>query len=359
MLYKEDWERAKEMYRAWWEGEKTPRPLLYLTSPLKKPRFPVPEPPEPKDLEDRWTNPEIVLGNAEKAFASTYFAAEGYPNMHVNLGPGIAATYMGSTPTFMPETVWFGRNESKGWDEILGIDFDPNNKWWIKTKELTMAAVERGKGRYIIGITDLGGILDILASLRGTEQLLVDLIENPKEVVMASERIIDIWHRCYDELYGICLMAQEGSSAWMGLWSPGRWYPIQCDFSAMISPSMFEEFVIPHIEEQCRRLDHIIYHWDGPGQIPHLELLLKVDGLHGIQWTPGAGNPGLGYEGWFPYYRRILDSGKRLVLLGMDPKEVIDFLKVFGGEGCFISTWASSPEEADAFVMEVERLCTA
>ena len=37
----------------------------------------------------------------------------------------------------------------------------------------------------------------------------------------------------------------------MGLWAPMRWYPLQCDFSAMISPDMFAEFVLPDLAEQC------------------------------------------------------------------------------------------------------------
>jgi len=138
----------------------------------------------------------------------------------------------------------------------------------------------------------------------------------------------------------------------MGLWSPKRWYPIQCDFSAMISPKMFERLVIPFIEEQCEKLDHIIYHWDGPGEIPHLDLLLAVKKLHGIQWVPGAGNPQPEDEKWFPLYERIQKAGKRLVLncSSVGSKEMGEekFMNVFrklDKSGLLVSAWAGSREE--------------
>ena len=33
-------------------------------------------------------------------------------------------------------------------------------------------------------------------------------------------------------------------------------------------PKMFEQFVLPHLSDQCRKLDWSLYHWDGPGEIP-------------------------------------------------------------------------------------------
>ena len=68
---------------------------------------------------------------------------------------------------------------------------------------------------------------------------------------------------------------------------------------------------MPHLQEECRNLDWSIYHWDGPGQIPHLDLLLDIPELTGIQWVPGAGKPGTGSPKWFDLYRRIQARGKR------------------------------------------------
>ena len=357
LLYREDWAEAREMLSAWWRGDDMPRPAMLVTAPLPKTRHHMPPPPEPATIQDAWLNPDVVIGRAQAWMASTHYAGEAYPHLWVNIGPGIAATYVGSEPTFAETTVWFGRNAHMEWDEIEAIQFDPDNRWWNATKRLVAAAAACGKGRYITGMTDLGGVLDILASLRGTMNLLTDLVDQPDRVVRATDMLANLWHRYYDELDQLIAPSQEGTSAWMGIWCPSRWYPIQCDFSAMISPGMFAEFVLPSLREQCRRLDHTIYHWDGPGQIPHLDHLLGIAELDGIQWTPGEGNPDLADPVWFPLYRRILDAGKRLVLLGMAPGAIEGFLRQIPHQGVLITSWASSPEEADALVRNAELRC--
>ena len=90
---------------------------------------------------------------------------------------------------------------------------------------------------------------------------------------------------------------------------------MQCDFSAMISPVMFERFVVPSLSEQCAWLDRALYHLDGPDCVRHLDLLLQIPNLHAIQWTPGAGEPGAGDPKWFSLYDRILRAGKSIQAL--------------------------------------------
>jgi hypothetical protein len=41
-----------------------------------------------------------------------------------------------------------------------------------------------------------------------------------------------------------------------------------------------------------------------------------VDEIRAIQWTPGAGNPEVEDPGWYDLYTRIIDHGKKVVLLG-------------------------------------------
>lgn len=51
-------------------------------------------------------------------------------------------------------------------------------------KDKNDAAVQLGKGSFIPAMTDLGGIIDVAASLRGAQNLLTDLIDNPANVKM-------------------------------------------------------------------------------------------------------------------------------------------------------------------------------
>lgn len=322
--FKELWDTVTERFRAWWERE-LKNPLIQLFVPRKGLEK------EAILLYNRWQwgfprNPENP-SETIKAFIewckSMAFLVDAYPNLWINLGPGIIAGYFGAKVVFKEYTVWFGASadlrEAKNWDEIEDIvKFDEGNYWWRKTIELTLAALEHGKNRYIVGITDLGGVHDILASLRGTGNIIKDMYFNPRKVEDISWRILDLWHTYYDKLYEIIKQYQYGTSAWMGLWSPRRWYPIQCDLSALLSPKLFQRFVLPILEEQCKRLDHIIYHLDGPGELPHVDYILRIEKLNGIQWVPGAKMDAegrdCGSDYWLQFYKKVLDYEKNLVI---------------------------------------------
>ena len=164
-----------------------------------------------------------------------------------------------------------------------------------RVKAVSAAIVERFQGQVAVSMTDLGGNLDIVASFRDTQDLLVDVIDHPDEVERVVNQVTDLWMRYYRELDEVIRPANKpgcrGSTSWTPIWSTGRTYMLQCDFSYMISPAMFERFVVPDLTRCCDFLDHGFYHLDGKGEIPHLKHLLNIERLRGIQWIPGDGQP--------------------------------------------------------------------
>jgi hypothetical protein len=76
----------------------------------------------------------------------------------------------------------------------------------------------------------------------------------------------------------------------------------------MISPAMFERYVSSDLAACCDELAYAFYHLDGKGQIAHLDQLLSLPWLRGIQWVPGDGQPPA--DCWLPQLRRIRDAGK-------------------------------------------------
>ena len=53
---------------------------------------------------------------------------------------------------------------------------------------------------------------------------------------------------------------------------------------------------------------------DGAGQLPHLDSLLSIEELKGIQWVPGDGAKPC--TEWPEVYRKIRDTGKRIQIYG-------------------------------------------
>jgi hypothetical protein len=340
-VYKSDWDQARRHLEAFWAHDALDRAAIGVTAPRHKAIAGPPAPPAPDDLTSRWTDAEYRVAAAEAGFRGTFFGGEALPNCWVNLGPGILATYLGSEPTFAETTVWFG--ELSNFDWLEPPPFDTASHWWHVTKSLTQAAVGAFGDRALVGVTDLGGGSDVLASLRGTDNLLMDLVLNPEPIERWMDALVDRWIQAFDELYAITSGPFGGSIQWLALWGPGRMYNIQSDFCCMVSPEMFERFIAPELEKLCRFLDSSLYHLDGPGALQHLDRLLAIPELDGIQWTPGAGvAPSVG---WLPMLEKVQKAGKCLHIHdAIENAERI--LRTLKPEGVFLQT--SAPTEKAA-----------
>ena len=191
--------------------------------------------------------------------------------------------------------------------------------------------VERWGDQVCVGHTDLGGGLDVLASLRDTQQLLFDVVDSPDEVDRLAGEITRLWIRYYDELDAIIRTAGRGTTNWAVVLSPGRCCVLQCDFSFMTSPQMFDRFALPDLVACCEAVDHAVYHLDGAGQIRHLDMLLALERLHCIQWIPGDGAPPA--EEWLPLLKRIRDGGKLCQLFYISPEGARAIVRELGGRG--------------------------
>ena len=206
----------------------------------------------------------------------------------------------------------------------------------------------------MVGITDLGGNLDILASLRGTEKLLVDLSDDPENVERLVGEITALWIRYYDELEAITRTAGRGNACWGPVWSPAPGYMLQSDFAYMISPRMFKRFVMPDLKSICDHLEYAFYHLDGKGEIPHLDQLISIPRLRGIQWQPGDGQPKA--EGWLPLIQKIRDSGKRCQIY-VTRQGALTVARELGAHGFLmhIIDHDMTVEEGQAFLEELHR----
>jgi len=344
----QDWQRIARDWSAWWAGD-LERPLVVLEtfdkvdadwSQLTKygPTAPV----------------EAILENWERILAAAHFHGDAYPKWWVNFGPGTVAAFLGSRVSWTPDTTWFWPLEGIQALDQLHLQYDPDNLWWRHVQAVTRGAVERWGRSVVVGITDLGGNLDILASLCGSDRLLLDLTDQPEQVDRLVGDITRLWLRYYDELCEITDQAGRGNACWGPCWSPGHGYMLQCDFSYMISPRMFRRFVLPDLEQCCAHMEYGFYHLDGKGELPHLDMLLGIERLRGVQWQPGDGQPMA--EGWLDVLRRIRAAGK-LCQIYVTRQGALAVKRALGGKG-FLMHIVGDPMtagEAERFLVELER----
>ena len=212
-----------------------------------------------------------------------------------------------------------------------------------------------GRGKYMAGFPDLVENIDILAALRDPQTLMMDLIERPAWVRQKVDEINRGFFAVYDRLYD-AIQLSDGSSCFgaFSLWGPGKVAKVQCDASAMFSPRMFAEFVVPALTEQCRWLDHSMFHLDGSDCIPHLDLLLSIEALDAIEWTPDPRVPSGGDPHWYDMYRHILAEGKSVQPIGVQPDEVLPLLDAVGPEGIYIMTAFETADQAHNLAERVD-----
>ncbi len=350
----EDWQRIEQTYQQWWDHE-LDRPLVYFTSVYDPPGAPK-VPGHSGFLSNYGLDApvDLILDNYQRLQSGRHFPADSFPFWFVNFGAGLLAEPLGARLRSTAETVWF--EPPAGADlGTLEISFNDSSPWWAKMLELTEAAAERFGETVQIGHTDIGGNLDILASLVGSEPLMMELVDRPSLVEDACRRITECWIEAFDAVDRIIAPHCHGRVAWAPTWAKGTTYMLQSDASYMISPEMFDRFVMPDLEACCEHIEYPFYHLDGVGQIAHLDSMFTIENLRGIQWIPGDGQPQA--EDWPDLLQRILDAG-RLVQVFTDARGAFKICRELGGRGIQMMLRDSlTPREAGEVMAEVRRLC--
>lgn len=358
MLYKPDIERVKRLYKAFWDREPLKRPLLIIHSHKHRVE------PYKESLVDpvtKWTDIDYIVEENERFIKSTYFAAEAIPDTSGGIGNGAVAAFLGCDIEFRQETDWFNP-VIDDW-ESYKLNFDPENKWWKFTKELTSSFVEAGRGKYLFMLPDFQSDMDSLSNMRSPSKLCMDLYFHPAKIKEALNYIFnDVYKPTFTEIHKILTKYTDITTQWMGIISDKRHDVLQADFLALISPKMAEEFVIPNIRKEAAFLEESIFHLDGPDAVDKLDLLLDIEELGGIQWIPGAGAPTAVH--WLPMLKKIQNKDK-VLYISSPPEEVKELVRELDTKGLIINVGCDADKphvfknehEADEFISQVEKWC--
>ncbi len=328
MLYCPEINEIRDRLTTWWNGGELGRPVVMATVPRQTPLEDIPALPQPPGWVTGYSTRsfDYRVNLSARAFLHSEFLCEAVPAVAPDLAPNCLALYLGCKGIESPGTVWCEPFVHE--PRELDLRFDPENFYWNFTLRLGREQVRLGRGKFAVAFPDLIEGLDTLAALRGTETLLVDLIERPDWVHRCLRRITDRYFHYYDMLYNLIRDERGGSFFWS--WAPGRMSKFQCDFSAMISPTMFGEFMAPVLREMCQRVSYSMYHWDGPGAIPHHDHLLAIPELKCVQWTAGDGHEPSFHPRWWPLYHKTIEAGKRIFVGGDTIERLLAMKKEFG-----------------------------
>lgn len=342
---KEDWQTIKTRLTHWWANELYDRAVVLVTAPKQGAQCGQ-WPGGVVTPEIAYTNVDYMIWRIHDQIRTTYYGAEALPVFWHNWSVG-HALLMGCEPKFAPDTVWTDPLPVAD-DGYPPVRFRREGRWWQWMRDATLRAAQASHGRYFVMPTWGNHAADNLALVRGGEELMVDIADNPRWVRQAARKVSDILIEVHAALWPLTqepVTGIEGSINYCNIWSPGKTMGLDCDISCMVSPKQFEDFFHPPLVQTMRALDldHCIYHLDGTVALQHLDLLLATPELHAIQWVPGAGHDQI--LQWIPLIKRIQQAGKAVQVFAA-AKDVPPLLNEVSARGLCIHTSCQSEHEA-------------
>jgi len=351
----DNWQMVKDRFEAWWNNDCIKRPMLSITARREKPLGELIPTSEPTDAEDLHMNVERRIAHMKNHLMRTRFMAESYPNGCLDIGPGSLAVYLGSPPIFAMDTIWYGANVADPRD--FNVKFDPDEPWFVRHIDAIRRLQEASNGEYLVNIPDIIEGMDIYSAMRGPQPSCYDLIDEPELAEAALNKIDEAYFEAYDRFHEIVRHPDNVQSfTAFQVMGYGRIAKVQCDFNALMSPKQFRRFSQPALRAQCAKLDHSVFHLDGPDAIKHVDALMEIDELDALQWTCGAGQPDSRSPRWYPIYDRVKDA-KKALHLGIYEGKFDDWICAcdslvdrYGVKGMYFLLPQMSEEEGEKFI---------
>jgi hypothetical protein len=348
---KPDFDIAMKRIYAWYEHEMIDRPPIrfsahnaeFAVSPHLKKSWP--------SLKDRWLDSENQVDLFINSIRGRKFYAETFPVFWPNLGPEVYTAFHGSELEYM-EITTYTIPLVKEWEDISKIKFDWNNPYLKKIEEMTRLALEKCKGNFMVGYTDLHPGMDCVAAWRDPQQLCLDVLIYPDEVKQLIKLANQHFQELYDYFDTMLKNQNQLSVTWMGIPSFGKMHIPSCDFSAMVSPEQFDEFCLPAIVDEVKAMTHNIFHLDGKGVAKNIDRILDLQEINAIQWVQGMGDDAPILQ-WIPFIKRIQDAGKSVVV-DLQLNELDDFINEMDPKGLLLCIAADEKIQPD-IIKQIEK----
>lgn len=345
-------EQALARVEAWFAGEIIDRPPVRFTAHnafVEQAREEIAG-FSPAQRKAWWFDVDRQVSLFEESIEGRTFYGETFPVYWPNLGPEVYAAFYGSQLVYGDVTSW-STPLVETVEDVDRINLDLENEYVKTLVGMTHLALERCRGRYLVGYTDLHPGLDCVAAWRDPQQLCLDMIDRPDLVEELAQKAIVDFETIYDHFDAMLKAHGQLSVSWMGIPSRGRMHIPSCDFSTLISPAFFRRFALPILRREVQTMTDNIFHVDGKGVARHIDDILGVPGVHAIQWVQGVGDD-LPIMQWVPFLK-TLQARQVSLVVDVAPEELEPFMDAMEPEGLFLCIAAQ--DEAQELVI-VDRL---
>ena len=353
MKYKPNWDEARERWIALWERRHLGRPCITVMAPSGR-DIPTPAAADP---EEYWLGPEFLARRALAHVGNTCWGGEAMPSLLLMAGWVIC---YGATPLFNWDTIWH-EPITVDWDNPPEFKLDWDDPWFRRYEAVYQAVLEvAGWDDFMVGFPCILPANDILVAIISNDEFLPGLYEHPewmrRAILILSRYQIEVVKH-FRALAAKTHAFPWGNPQWMSFWAPEPYIATQSDVSCMLSPEMYDEFIVPDLDQMGEAFGAMWYHLDGSRAFQHLPRLLSLPYLRVVQFTPEPDVPPNGPE-WLDLYRKIQAAGK-IVHINLAPEHVEPLARSLDPGLLCLETWAAGPEEAEELLKSAERWTSA
>ena len=305
-----------------------------------------------EQLRAQWFDEEYQVETFVQSLEGSSFLGETFPVFSPNLGPNVYAAFYGVEMVYDEVTSWM-EPAIQNWDDMENLHFSRQNPYFTKIEELTRCALEQCEGKFLVGYTDLHPGVDCAMAWRGSGELCMDMVLEPKLVKQLFQLAVDDFETIFDHFNDLLKAHNQLSVSWMGVPSFQKLHLPSGDFTALISPDYFDEYCLPILQREMAHVDHNVYHVDGPGVANHLDTITAQPEVNAIQWVQGVAEDRPIMQ-WVPLIRRVQAAGCSIIV-DLLPHELDPFMDAVDPKGIYIWVDAQEPDEQMAVIRRLEK----
>lgn len=209
-----------------------------------------------------------------------------------------------------------------GGENVITIRED--NRWIDLYMQFTDMLCEISQGRFAVGQPILRGPCDLLGELFGQKELVYLFYDEPELISKLFDDYIcfflDITKKQKEKIkpfYGGYLIG------FYDLWCPGECIWFQDDLTSLLSPAIYEKYVLPVHKRLAALYKYSLIHLH-PSSFYILDYLLDIPELGCIQVNKDVGGPPV--KDMLPFLLKI-QKKKNLVVSGDFTDEELDLIK--------------------------------
>jgi hypothetical protein len=200
----------------------------------------------------------------------------------------------------------------RDWEEIERAFPLSSNPWFLILQELTDALVRQADGRYPVTQTLMRGTADVIAALRGHEQICLDFYDNPAQVRELARRCTDAWIEVAQAQFRLLRPFDGGYTApRLEVWSPGQLVRFEEDASILFSRRVYRDFIRECDRRIASSFDYAMIHTHS-ADCKIIPDLTEIEELPSIQVLVDPSGPTV--DELIPVFQQIQAAGKALLI---------------------------------------------